>query len=398
MGKVVITGSGVVSPLGSNVKEFIQNLEAGYKGISEIKNFDTDYFPSKFGAEAKHDKEVLLFNKDTDRKAEFINDAIAQLLDEFDLFDVKANDIALHLGAGIDYFDLVSYVNSQRYVNKEWQQHCQRSSNVVRNIATKYDIKGGYSTNVSACVASTQAIGLAFRIVKNNPQMHVISGGFDSMLCHLHYLGFYKLGALSNWECEAGDACRPFDAKRSGLVIGEGGVAYMLQDSSLADKSKILAEIVGYASSMDSYMVTDPHPEGEFLAKAALKAISEAGITPDQIDCVHAHGTGTFRNGLSEAKAIHRIFGKRGSELPVFSLKGQIGHLIGACGAMELLGVIDSFKNQRVLPTVNFEYPDKNVPLNVIRGEALHTEIKYILKLNAAFGGQNTALVLKNYD
>ncbi len=398
MSKVAITSAGTVSPLGANVDEFMENLVAGYKGISNIQNFDTNHFPSRFGAEAKSNKEVLMFNPDTDRKSEFINSAVLEALSDFDLSSVKPENRAIHLGAGIDYFDLVSYINSQDYIEKNWQNHCKRSSHVVRDIASKYDFNGGFSTNVSACVASTQAMGLAYRVVKNNPDMHVISGGFDSMLCHLHYLGFYKLGALSAWEGEAGESCRPFDAKRSGLVIGEGGVAFLLQDSSNADSSKILAEIAGYASTMDSYMVTDPHPEGEFLARAAKIAIEEAGITPDEIDCVHAHGTGTFRNGLSEAKAIHKIFGKRGADIPVFSLKGQIGHLIGACGAMEILGVIDSFRNQRVLPTVNFEYPDKDVPLNVIQGEPLQKEIKYILKLNAAFGGQNTALVLKRYE
>ncbi|MFC2131012.1 beta-ketoacyl-[acyl-carrier-protein] synthase family protein [Bacteroidota bacterium] len=398
MSRVVITSAGVVSPLGSSVEAFMRNLESGNKGIKNIENFNTEFFPTRFGAEAKEDNKVLLFEQSADRKEKFINHAVDELLQKSNIAGYNPKNRSLHLGAGIDYFDLVSYVDNQSYKIRDWDMHCKRSNNVVNSIALKYNIRGGHSTNVSACVASTQSIGLSFRILKQNPEMAIITGGFDSMLCHLHYLGFYKLGALSNWEGEPGEACRPFDKNRCGLVIGEGGVAFFLQNDEIADKNNILAEIVGYASTMDSYMVTDPHPEGKYLARAAFTAIKEAGITPEDIDCVHAHGTGTFRNGLAEAKAMQLIFGEQFSKIPVFSLKGQIGHLIGACGAMEILGVIDSLKNQRILPTVNFNDPDTDVPLNVIKNKPLELDIKYILKLNASFGGQNTALVLKKYE
>lgn len=247
-------------------------------------------------------------------------------------------------------------------------------------------------------MASTQALGLGYRILKKNPEKFVISGGFDSMLCHLHYMGFYKLGALSNWEGSAEESCRPFDKKRCGLVIGEGGVAYSLQSEEYADKSKILAEIVGFDSTMDSYMVTDPNPDGEYLAKAAINAIQQAGITSSEIDCVHVHGTGTFRNEPAETQAMKRIFGDKYREVPVFSLKGQIGHLIGACGAMEILAVIRSIQNQEVLPTANFVTPDPDADLFVIKDKPYKTKINNVLKLNAGFGGQNTAMVIRKYE
>jgi 3-oxoacyl-[acyl-carrier-protein] synthase II len=164
-----------------------------------------------------------------------------------------------------------------------------------------------------------------------------------------------------------------------------------------ADPSMISAEIAGYASTMDSYMVTDPQPEGTALAAAALEAIEAAGITPEDIDCAHLHETGTMKNGPAEAKAMRKIFGKRFSEIPVFSLKGQTGHLIGACGAIEVVAAVHSLRTQMVLPTVNFEEPDDEVPLRVVRDAPLHHPIKYVLKLNSAFGGQNAALVLKRY-
>ena len=337
--------------------------------------------------------------RDMDRKAVFIKSAIKELLEtnrDIEKYDPK--DRIAHFGAGIDYFDLASYIDCMKYVTGDWEEFCKRSTITAHEIAKKYDIHGGSHLNVAACVASTQAIGLAFRILKRNPEKFILSGGFDSMLCALHYMGFYKLGALSSWEGKPEESCRPFDKKRSGLVIGEGGVAYSIQSDDYADNSKILAEIVGYASTADSYMVTDPNPDGEYLALAATNAIRNAGLTPEDIDCIHVHGTGTFRNEPAETQAIKRVFGRRYDQIPVFSLKGQIGHLIGACGAMEILAVIHSIKNQVVLPTANFETADPDADLFVVRGEPLKIRINNVLKLNAGFGGQNTALVIAKYE
>lgn len=214
------------------------------------------------------------------------------------------------------------------------------------------------------------------------------------MLSHLHYMGFYNLGALSDWAGEASGACRPFDRRRCGLVIGEGAAVYLLEDEAQADPAKILCRLSGYASTMDAYMVTDPDPSAVRLAEAALLAIADAGLSPDDIDSVDLHGTGTVKNALAEAKALEIVFPGRWRDIPVFALKGQIGHLIGACGAMELLGVIDTLREQRILPSANCDEPDPELPLNIVRGQPLAMPIRHILKLNAAFGGQNTALVL----
>lgn len=398
MHKVVITSAGAVSPLGTGFLENMENLAKGFKGIDNIENFDTNYFPVKSGAEARQDGSVILTDTNIDRKSKFINDSIAEIAANGNLSNYKPSERAMFLGAGIDYFNIKGFLDSQINNMHNWGEFCLRSSEVVNNLAVKYNIRGGHFTNVSACVASTQAIGLAFRLIKQYPSMAVISGGFDSMLCHLHYLGFYKLGALSNWEGNPKEACRPFDKNRCGLVIGEGASAYLLESSINANTSNILAEIAGYGSTMDSYMVTDPHPDGTYLAKAAMNAIKQAGISPNDIDCVHAHETGTYRNALAETQALKLIFGNRYTEIPVYSLKGQVGHLIGACGALEILGVIDSLINQRVLPTINFYEKDAEVPLNVITEKPLNMKINYILKLNAAFGGQNSALVFKKYE
>jgi 3-oxoacyl-[acyl-carrier-protein] synthase II len=211
-------------------------------------------------------------------------------------------------------------------------------------------------------------------------------------------MGFFSLGALSSWTGDPAGACRPFDRDRCGLVIGEGAAAFLLESEDHAEKDSILAEFAGYGSTMDAFMVTDPEPQGRQLAQAALAAIRDAAITPDDIDTVDMHGTGTVKNALAEARALEIVFPKRFREVPVFALKGQIGHLIGACGAMEVLGVIDTLKHQRVLPSVNCDEPDPDIPLRIVRGEPLPMKIHHILKLNAAFGGQNTAMVFRRYD
>jgi 3-oxoacyl-[acyl-carrier-protein] synthase II len=234
-------------------------------------------------------------------------------------------------------------------------------------------------------------------MIQSGSQKAIVTGGVDSMLNHLHFMGFYKLGALSSWQGEASQSCRPFDALRSGLVLGEGCALFLLENEKNAKKENILAEITGYSSTMDAFMVTDPVPDGKYLAQAALEAIAKSNIEPQDIDCVHAHGTGTIKNDTAECNALKLIFGASYTQVPVFSLKAQVGHLIGACGAIEVGGVLYSIKEQVVPPTLNFEYPDPDIPLKVLT-RPLKKEIKYVLKLNAAFGGQNTALVIKKYE
>jgi len=399
MSKVYITGVGVNSPIGCSFEECISAIRTGTKGISNLQNIDTHYFPTTFAAEVKNKGKILQTAANQDRKGLFISQALQELYSKNNFNQrYSPENLMLVMGAGIDYFDFVNYVNSQENNTENWKNYCYRSSEVVKVLAQQYNIKGGHHTNVSACVASSQALGLSFRIIKEEKSKAIISGGFDSMLSHLHYTGFYKLGALSNWEGAAEEACRPFDKKRCGLVIGEGGIALLLENEENARKEDILAEICGYSTSLDSYMITDPEPNGTFLAKAALEAIEEAGITPDDIDCAHLHETGTYKNALAESKAMQLIFKDRFKEIPVYSMKGQIGHLIGACGAMEFLGIIYSLIYQQVPHTVNFEFPDPEVPLNIIKNKPFDMKIKYILKLNAAFGGQNTALVIKKYS
>jgi 3-oxoacyl-[acyl-carrier-protein] synthase II len=380
------------------VDEFTVGLESASRGIGTITHYDAAAYPTAYAAEAREGDHVFRFPPAVDRKERFMHEAMSQLLNSGDrLHAYRPTDRLLNLGTGIDYFDIEGYVNSSDATSGHWQGHCKRSLKIAQDLAEEFDLRGGFTVNLSACVASTQALGLSFRMLRQFLGKAVVAGGADSMLNPLSYMGFYKLGAFSQWKGEPGRSCRPFDRNRCGLVIGEGAAAFLMQRLEDADPSLIEAEIVGYASTMDSYMITDPQPDGTALARAALEAIEGAGITPDDIDCAHLHETGTLKNAPAEAKAMQKVFGKRFCEIPVFSLKGQVGHLIGGCGAIEVAAAIHSLRTQTVLPTVNFEEPDDDVPLHVVRDAPLPHKIDYILKLNSAFGGQNAALVLKRY-
>jgi len=398
MSRILITAAGVNSPLGCGVDEFNRNLGNGSFGTGHLENFDVRGYPTDFAAEVRENGQVLKTGPEVDRKALFIGRAVAEVVNNSpDLANYLPERRLLHLGAGIDYFNFEDYVNSERSGVGDWHHYYRRSPQVLRRIAEAYGIEGGYSANVSACAASSQAVGLSYRILKRAPGRVVISGGFDSMLCHLHYMGFYKLGALAEGESDARHACRPFDRNRGGLVLGEGAAAFLLQREEDVQANQPLAEICGYGSTVDAYKVTDPDPEGRQLASAARAAIEEAGLEPEDIDCVHLHGTGTYKNALAETAAMASVFGSRYKTIPVFSLKAQVGHLIGACGALEILAVIYSLQNQIVPPTLNHQTPDPEVPLRIITTQPLAMPLTHILKLNSGFGGQNTAILIKRF-
>jgi 3-oxoacyl-[acyl-carrier-protein] synthase II len=394
MKRAVITSMGIVSPIGSGRAEFNESIETGFSGTDYIVNYDSSSFPVRLGAEARKNGQVILTGEEIDRRDLFSREALAELMKSRCMERYHEKDRMFVAGSGIDYFRLSAYAESDDAKRGSWQGYSMKAVRAFARYANEFGIHGGTFSNVSACVASSQAIGHAFRIIASGAEKGIIAGGVDSMLNPLHYMGFYKLGALSDWGDDPKKSCRPFDRDRRGVVLGEGAVYYFIEDIDRARDAEILAEIAGYSSTIDSYLVTDPEPGGTMLAKAACDAIAQAGLSPSDIDCVHAHGTSTVKNDIAECNAMKKIFGDAYRDVPVFSLKGQVGHLIGACGACEIAAVIWSLENQQVPATVNFEIPDPGIDLLVLK-QPRSTRIRNILKLNAAFGGQNTALVFR---
>lgn len=396
---IVITAAEAVSPVGNGLDEIFSAIGRGSPGIGLIANFDSSVYPAPFGAEVKENGSVAVSSSAVDRKELFLDQTLGRIASSEGFRSASPAGRALHIGAGLDYFDLKGYLESRAAESGEWQEFSLDTLTMARNLAARHGIGGSVSVNVTACVASSQAIGLSYRLLKHGtPGRLIICGGVDSMLNPLHFMGFQKLGALSSWKGAPEGACRPFDRNRCGLVLGEGAALLALQRVEDAVPECVMAEIAGYASTMDAHMVTDPDPAGTGLAAAARKALEEAGLEPGEIDCVHLHGTGTLKNEPAEAAALARIFPDRWRSIPVYSMKGQTGHLIAGCGAMEMLGVLYSIRTNSVPPTANFSEPDPEAPLRVVTGEPLAMEIRNVLKLNAAFGGQNTALVVKRHE
>lgn len=392
---VVITGFGVCSPLGCSFSECLETLRKGERRIAEVEGFDASIFEVNAAGEIREGGKYVPTTNGVDRKCHFFDRALAEL-DAATGFSKRyaPSERLLMIGSGVDYFDVDSIGDGTRF-----RDGIHEMLAGMRRLAAKYGIEAGCNVYSSACTASGHAIGQAFRLIRHSLAGAVISGGTDSMINPFSYNGFYRIGAMSKLSEPAPYICRPCDLRASGTVLGEAAVAILLEDSSrLAPDAKVYAEILGYGSSMDAHSVTDPDPSGEAASKAIEAALEEAGVRPKDIDCVHLHGTGTPKCASAEYNSLERVFGSRASEIPVYSMKGQAGHCIGASTALEFIGVVYSLLNQVVLPTVNFETPHPAAPLNVVKGEPLHLPVRHVLKINSALGGHNTAFVLRKWE
>ena len=395
--RVVITGFGVQSPLGCDFAESQETLARGTRCVGDIRNLDTRGYDIKAAGEIRRGGEPVLTPPGVDRKTEFFRRAMEEL-DAATGFTARyaPRERMLNLGGGMDYFDMDTLVRIPEF-DFAALHHPMLAG--IRAAAARWQMEGGCHIFSSACTASAQAMGLSYRLLKRGWHGAVVSGGSDAMVSHALYLGFRMLGALSDAHEPSEVLCKPFDAHARGTVLGEASVLLLLEEASRRDpKRPVYGEIVGYGCTMDAWSVTDPAPDGEQAAKAVQAALEDAGLTPDDIDCVHLHGTGTVKSAPAEYNCLLRVFGDRAREIPVYSMKGQTGHSIGACTAVEMLGVAYSLRHQVVLPTLNFETPHPDAPLHVVREKPLPLRIRHILKINSAFGGHNTALVIKKWE
>lgn len=399
---IVITGFGARSPLGCSYEESMETLRVGQPCVDDIRNLNTDGYTVTAAGEIRSGGKVVTTPMDVDRKILFLDEALHELSDRTRFQErYRPEELMLNIGGGVDFFDLEGFfragcINAEEILTSGTYHQIAPD---IRALAGRWHLLGGSHVSASACTASAQAIGLSWRMMRRKLAGAIICGGADSMISHPAFLGFSTLGALSSGDEPSARKCKPCDLRSNGTVLGEASVAMLMEDSdNVPDDIEILAEIVGYGCSMDSFSVTDPEPTGTSAAAAVRAALDEAGISADDIDCIHLHGTGTVKCAPAEYNCLRQIFGDRLQNIPAYSMKGQVGHMIGSCTAVEMLGVVYSLKHQTVLPTVNFETPHPQAPFRIIQGEALHTPIRYILKLNSAFGGHNTALIIKKWE
>lgn len=417
--RVVVTGFGVVSPIGIGRHRFFDALAAGRSGTSRITTFDAASFPVRIAAEVQ----------DFDfRAVEDTYPAVGGICDRKVFFGLAAFDeavrcaglttpalsdrrTALNLGVSLELFsleDLARYVRDGKldfvrfYLEAGNRDHppVQIPLDMTNRILVRqHRMSGPNFVNCSACAASAQAIGHSFRMIRRGEIDLAICGGMDSMINPLGVGGFGLLGALSTNNDTPATACRPFDAKRNGTVLGEGAGVLVLEalDHALQRDAAIYAEVTGFGSSLDAYKPTDPDPEGYGASLAMAGALRSAGVEPERIGYINAHGTATTKNDEIETKAIRKVFGGRAYGIPVSSTKSMVGHLIAASGAVECIACLSAFTRGLIPPTINYSSKDYYCDLDYVPNRARPWEGDYIMTNSFGFGGQNASLILKRW-
>lgn len=390
--RVAVTGMGVVSPIGGTLAAFEEALFAGVSGVGPVTVFDASALPTRIAAEVK------LPVPDRDRKRTFARLAAA----EATAMARPGEGGGLSFGLGLELFemgDLLAMRSPGFTLPRDPAARLtflQTPADLcVRELCAAHGLTAPPLVHVSACAAGADAVGAGYRLVASGRRAVVLAGGADSMVNPLGMGGFCALRAMSTRNDEPARASRPFDKRRDGFVLGEGAGVLVLEDLAAAQArgATVLAEIVGYGNSFDAHGISEPHPEGEGALVAMQRALADAGIGPEAVGAVNAHGTSTRKNDPVEALALRRLLGPRAREVPVCATKSMIGHLVAAAGAVEAIAAILCLQRQRLHPTLNLDEPDPACDLRLSRGEAHAHEVA--LSTSFGFGGQNACLVLR---
>lgn len=405
--RVVITGLGAVTPLGLNIEEFWANVIAGKSGVGLITRFDTTDFNVKIAAEVKgFDPENYLDKKEarrTDRFVQFALAAAKMAVDDASLTIDESNceDVGVYIGSGVGG---ISTVEEQARTLFEkgpsrvspFMVPMMISDMAAGQVSIMLGAKGPNEATVTACASSAHAIGNAFNAIRYGRAEVMITGGSEAAITPLSIAGFQSARALSTRNDEPEKASRPFDLNRDGFVMGEGAGILILEELEHAKRrgAKIYAELVGFGSTGDAYHITSPAPEGEGAKRAIIRALKDAGLQPDEVQYVNAHGTSTYYNDLYETKAIKAVFGDR---IAVSSTKSMTGHLLGAAGAIEAIITALTLEHQIIPPTINYETPDPECDLDYVPNRARESKIDAAITNSFGFGGHNAVLVLRRY-
>lgn len=409
--RVVVTGLGLVTACGNSVSETWDSIIAGKSGADFIKKFDTEKFDVKFACEVKNFDPLTLIDKREARR-----------MGAFSQFAIFAADEAMkHSALVIDEsnaFDVGTYISSGIgdfwAIEREHDKLLKDGPNRVSpffivsaivnlaagNVSIRYGAKGPNSATATACAAGAHAIGDSFRIIERGDADAMICGGAESAITPMSVAGFASMKALSTFNENPQKASRPFDLNRDGFVIGEGAGILILEELEFAKKrgATILAEIVGYGMTGDAYHQTSPDETGSGAIRVMQKAIKDAGIAPDQIGYINAHGTSTYFNDRGETKAIKEVFGEHAYKLAVSSTKSMTGHALGAAGGIEAVISVLSLVKEKLPPTINYETPDPECDLDYIPNTPRDAKVDYVLSNSFGFGGTNASLVFKRWE
>ncbi|RDV83609.1 beta-ketoacyl-ACP synthase II [Ammonifex thiophilus] len=409
--RVVITGLGVVSPVGIGKDAFWEALVQGKSGVGRITHFDPSAYRTQIAAEVRgFDPGLYLDRREIrhlDRYSQFALVAARMALEDAGIKpgDVDPDRVGVILGCGIG--GIATFEEQAQILFQKGPARVSPffvpmmiANMAAGQIAIAHRFYGPNSTVVTACASSNHAIGEAFRVLQRGEADVMLTGGTEAAITPLAIAGFCAMRAMSTRNEEPERACRPFDAARDGFVIGEGAGILVLErlEHALARGARIYAELVGYGQSCDGYHVTAPDPEGEGAAKAMRRALADAGIKPEEVSYINAHGTSTPLNDKVETLAIKKVFGKAAYRIPVSSTKSMTGHLLGAAGGVEAAACVLSITHGIVPPTINYEHPDPECDLDYVPNRARSMRVEVALSNGFGFGGHNATLIFKRYS
>jgi len=409
--RVVVTGLGMVTPIGTEVNQSWQNLCNGKPGITEITRFDTTGFGAKIAGEVKD------FNAE-----DFIDKKLARRMDRYIHFALASAQMAIEdaklkiadnlkervgvtvgtTGGGIETWEKNQRLLLQGALHEisPFFIPAYITNMAAAQIAMRFGAKGPNFAPTTACAAGTHALGDAFRLIQRGDVEVMMAGGSEAGVNPLSIAGLDAMRALSHRNDAPQKASRPFDRDRDGFVTGEGAGIVVLEelDFALERGANIYAEVVGYGANCDAYHITSPSPDGKGATRCMRLALADADIAPDEVDYINAHGTSTVRNDRSETMAIKAAFGEHARKLAISSNKSMIGHLWGGSGAVEAIFTIFTIKQGIIPPTINYETPDPECDLDYVPNRARKAKVKTAISNSFGFGGTNGVLVFKEFD
>jgi len=423
--RVVVTGMGCVTPLGAEIETIWRRLLAGESGVGYITRFDASSFPTKISAEVR-DWDLSDVGEDPQqwkyqgRHTHFAIGAAKKAMADsgIELSKLDPTRFGIYTGsgegqqdfdrftqmmvaglAGGDKLDLGRFTRTGLEILHPIGELEQEPNMPAGHLASLFGAEGPNINCLTACAASSQAIGEAVEIIRRGEADVMLSGGTHTMIHPFGVTGFNLLTALSTHNDEPTKASRPFDRNRDGFVLGEGAGMVLLEalEHAQARRAHIHGEICGFGSTADAFRITDTHPEGRGAISCIKMALEDAGVGPDEVDYINAHGTSTIVNDRVETLAIKQVFGERAYKIPVSSTKSMIGHLIAAAGATEVIFCLLAIRDNVVPPTTNYEYPDPDCDLDYVPNVSREVPCHAALTNSFGFGGQNIALLVKRF-
>ena len=408
--RAVITGMGVISPVGNHLDEFWNNLLEGKSGIGLLTRFDTSDLPTKVAAEVKYFEPTEWINKKEsrhmDRFAQFAIAAAKMAVQDsgLDFEKVDKERAGAVMGCGIG--GVITFEEQKEILMSKGSGRITPffvpmliSNMAAGHLSIEFGLQGSSMTVATACASATNAIGEALRIIQHGEADVVLCGGTEAPITDLAFAGFCAMKAMSTEKENPEQACRPFDKRRSGFVMGEGAGVLVLEslEHATARGARIYAELAGYGSTSDAYHITTPVPGGAGAARAMRLALNDAGGSAEDVDYINAHGTGTGPNDATETAAIKTVFESHATKLAISSTKSMTGHLTGAAGAIEAIICAFAIERGAIPPTINYGEPDPECDLDYVPNLARKQEVNVAMSNSLGFGGHNATIVLKKF-